>query len=400
MDAVSDDLIRPLGLTAPRRPRRTDAAAGTLARIAAPLLGSLLLVTLSGLLLDLTFVNDPLGGQPHALVSIEIGPQPAEPVRSPAGGGTGPGSAEGRSAASEVESASGVSVVRPAGGEAPPGAIIIRVPDKAELNPAPDPRLVERSRVGPLPKRSGEGLRALDVYARPVSPQGAGGPRIALVVTGLGIGQTATAEAIAKLAAPVTLAFAPYGADLERNVARARDNGHEVMLQAPMEPFDYPDNDPGPHTLLTGAKLPETIERLHWIMSRFTGYIGLVNFMGAKLMADEAAMSPILRELGTRGLGFLDDGSSPRSLAGAVAGRLGTPTARADAVIDAVPRGDAIERELAALESLAKRRGFAVGAASALPLTIERIARWTRTLEAKGIRLVPVSSTFASDGPR
>ena len=33
-------------------------------------------------------------------------------------------------------------------------------------------------------------------------------------------------------------------------VARAREAGHEVLLEVPMEPFDYPDNDPGPQTLL------------------------------------------------------------------------------------------------------------------------------------------------------
>ncbi len=43
----------------------------------------------------------------------------------------------------------------------------------------------------------------------------------------------------------------PYGADVERLVARARGEGHEILLQVPMEPFGYPDNDPGPQTLLT-----------------------------------------------------------------------------------------------------------------------------------------------------
>jgi polysaccharide deacetylase 2 family uncharacterized protein YibQ len=303
-----------------------------------------------------------------------------------------------------VETASGVSVVRPAGPGAPAEAVIIRVPDAmgTALSPAPDARLVERSRNGPLPRVGKDGSRALTVYARPLGAErgGAAGPRIALVVTGLGIGRTATAEAMAKLPPPVTLAFAPYGADLEANVGQARETGHEVMLQVPMEPFDYPDNDPGPHTLLTEAKAAETSERLHWIMSRFTGYIGLVNFMGAKLMANDLALSALLKEVAARGLGFVDDGSSPRSLTGSVGPRTGAPTARADAVIDAVPRGDAIDKELARLESAAKAKGVAIGSASALPMTVERIAQWSRTLEAKGIRLVPVSSVLLAGAGR
>ena len=86
-----------------------------------------------------------------------------------------------------------------------------------------------------------------------------------------------------------------------------------------MEPFDYPDSDPGPHTLTTRAKPQENLDKLHWALGRFTGYTGVVNFMGAKLTSDEAALAPILREIGGRGLVFLDDGSSSRSLVGAVA---------------------------------------------------------------------------------
>ena len=87
----------------------------------------------------------------------------------------------------------------------------------------------------------------------PPKPQAArpDAPRIAIVIEGLGIGANSTAEALAKLPAAVTFAFSPYGTDLERWVARARGEGHEVLLQVGMEPFDYPDNDPGPQTLLT-----------------------------------------------------------------------------------------------------------------------------------------------------
>jgi polysaccharide deacetylase 2 family uncharacterized protein YibQ len=213
------------------------------------------------------------------------------------------------------------------------------------------------------------------------------GPKIALVLGGLGIGQSATAEAIAKLPPAVTLAFAPYGSDLDQTVARARDDGHEVMLQMPMEPFDYPDNDPGPHTLTVRAKPQENIERLHWIMGRFTGYTGLLTFMGAKLTADETALAPILKEIAGRGLLVVDDGASVRSTI-----RPGPATFRAQMILDANPRADAIDRELQRLEDIARERGVAIGTGSALPLTIDRIARWSKALEERGIQLVPVSA--------
>jgi hypothetical protein len=165
-----------------------------------------------------------------------------------------------------------------------------------------------------------------------------------------------------------------------------------------MEPFDYPDSDPGPHTLTVKAKPQENLDRLHWVLGRFPGYTGLVNFMGAKLTADEAALAPILREAGARGLLVLDDASSSRSLVAKVGPSVRAAAVRADLVLDAVPRADAIDRELARLEELARSQGLAVGTASALPLSLERIARWTRALESRGILLVPVSSAFEGQG--
>jgi uncharacterized protein len=337
------------------------------------------------------FFGDPQGGIPK--VAVEIGTRPpskppAPPTASTERPSSGPQSAE------TVESGSGVSVVR-GDGSAAPQSIIVRVPDEATLalNPAPDRRLVETTRFGTLPRVGPDGARPLDVYARAATglPGGAKpAARVAIVVGGLGISASGTAEAITKLPPAVTLAFAPYGQELERLAAQARESGHEIMLQVPMEPFDYPDSDPGPHTLRAAARPAENIEHLHWAMGRLTGYVGLMNYMGGKLTADGQALAPILRETGARGLGFLDDGSSSRSVAASLKGD--TPVARAEVVIDATGRADGIDRALERLEAAARSGSIAIGTATALPLSVERIARWAKGLEARGILLVPASA--------
>ncbi|MFL5077068.1 MAG: divergent polysaccharide deacetylase family protein [Microvirga sp.] len=397
MDVTADDLTKPLGLDArPDRFRRWRVPV-------APILSGVIVALLGGLAAYLLVVDDPLAGEPHAIVAIEQpGPPPPPAAAAVATPGLAPVAEAPRRSAAEVEDASGVSIMRP-NGSAAPGAVIIRVPEpeNGKLAPAPDPRLVERSRHGLLPKVGPDGAKPWRVYARPAVPPAGGagsGARIALLVTGLGISPSATAGAIARLPAAVTLAFAPYGADLDKTVAAARSEGHEVMLQVPMEPFDYPDSDPGPHTLTTRAKPQENLDKLHWALGRFTGYTGVVNFMGAKLTSDEAALAPILREIGGRGLVFLDDGSSSRSLVGAVAPSARAPAARADLVVDGTTQAEAVDRELGRLEEMAKKRGFAIGTASALPATVERILRWSRSLEAKGIQLVPVSSAYGPEG--
>ena len=265
------------------------------------------------------------------------------------------------------------------------------------LAAAPDPRLVERSRFGPLPRIGSDGALPAHVYARP-APAIAAQPRIAILVTGLGIGEAVTLEALTRLPPDVTFAFAPYAADLDRLVGWARESGHEVMLQLPLEPFDYPDSDPGPHTITVAGSAAENLERLHWVLGRFAGYTGLVTLMGAKITADEAALTPVLTEIAARGLTFVDDGRSGRSIVRN--GRMGAaPTRRADVVVDAVPRPDAIEAELARLEKLAGEQGTVLGTASATPGSIEAIARWSRGLGQRGITLVPVSAIQTAGVP-
>jgi polysaccharide deacetylase 2 family uncharacterized protein YibQ len=260
-----------------------------------------------------------------------------------------------------------------------------------------DERVGETSRHGPLPKIGTDGARPSDIFARPVKAIAGqpNAPRVAIVVGGLGIGATATNDAIRKLPAPVTLAFGPYGGDIERQVARARDGGHEVLLQAPMEPFDYPDNDPGPQTLLTSLDAAQNVDRLQWLMSRFQGYVGIAGSMGARFTASEQALAPVLRETAKRGLIYVDDGASPRSLASQIAGANNLAFAKADLMIDSVPTAADVDKALARLETMARERGVATGMANALPVSIERIAKWAKAAEARGVLLVPITAVVA-----
>jgi len=260
------------------------------------------------------------------------------------------------------------------------------------------PDLVEETEFGRLPRMSSTGVTPFAAYSRS-APIADGKPTIAIVVSGLGINPSGTTEAIQKLPAEVTLAFAPYGKGLERSVASARTGGHEVLLEVPLEPFDYPDNDPGPDTLLTGQAPRDNLNKLFHVMSRFGGYVGLLNNMGARFTASGADFGPVMEELGARGLGYLDDGSSNRSLAPQLAQANRVPYARVDAAVDANPSRTAILAQLQVLEARARQNGSAIGIVSALPVSIEVVTEWARGLEGKGIEIVPASALMGkTDG--
>ncbi len=257
-----------------------------------------------------------------------------------------------------------------------------------------NPDLIEETPNGPIPQISGNGDTPFASYSRAsVTPTSADGQvLIAIIVTGLGLNESSTLDAIAKLPDNVTLAFAPYGRSLQRTTAAARAEGHEMLLQIPMEPFDYPDSDPGPQTLLTGQTPRSNLDKLYWLMARFGGYFGVMNYMGARFTASAGDFEPFMEEIGTRGLGYVDDGSSNRSIAPQMARRNKVPFGRGDTEIDTNPTRGVIFDQLADLEVRAAERGYAIGIASALPVSIDAITEWAQGLRSRGALLVPVSA--------
>lgn len=266
------------------------------------------------------------------------------------------------------------------------------------LAPVPASSLVEESKYGPLPRIAADGRRPADVYARPSRyAQVAGGPpRVAVLVNGLGVPGAPDVDVIKGLPPPVSIAYGPYGRSLQERVTKARADGHEVLLAIPLEPNDYPNQDPGPHTLLTTLPTDENIKRLHWLMSRYTGYAGVTNHMGAKFEATQASLRPVLEELKRRGLIYFDDGSVEASAAGKVAKTLGLDYAVAEVRLEADTSSAEMTKALAALEAAAKARGAAIGVAAAAPSTVKQISDWAGSLEAKGLVLVPVSAAMRS----
>ncbi len=271
-------------------------------------------------------------------------------------------------------------------------------PTKAEpLKPAPDPSLHGESKHGPIPRVASDGRQAKMVYAKPfdrADPR----PRIAIVVTALGMSSAATEVAIQQLPAVVTLSFAPQANDLQQRIAMARAAGHEVLLDLPMEPLFYPLNDPGPLALLTSLDGPKNVDRLDWVLSRAAGYVGVTNFMGSRFTASADHLRPILSSLRTRGLLYLDTKPTNNSQGSTVAVGVGLTHAVADMMIDDFASRAAIDAQLAKLEQRAFANEVAIGIGQPYPVTLERLLAWLPTLEAKGIVAAPVSAVATRAG--
>ena len=261
-----------------------------------------------------------------------------------------------------------------------------------------DPALIEQTKEGPLPRIADDGRKPMDAYAPPVAATG-GKHRIAIVMTGLGLSEKATAAAIRALPPAVTLAFAPQASDVQAQVNAARQAGHEVLLQVPMEAYDTANNDTGPHTLRAGLGEDANNARLSWALTRFTGYTGITNLMGARFLATRENVSPVMTFLSRRGLMFYDDGSAASSRAAEAAGVAGTAFVQGAFTIDTIANPADIDRALSNLEMRARSDGRAAATATLLPATVERLANWAKGLSSRGFVLVPASAIVAEAKP-
>lgn len=298
----------------------------------------------------------------------------------------------------EIESAFILPIDPPQKEEAKPDAQSHSKVSTATVSPysGPRPDLLEKGKYGRLPIISKTGVKPWQAYATPIDPLPTNQPIVALIIGGMGISENSTNYAINQLPPAVTLAFAPYGNGLQRWMDRARTQGHETLIELPMEPFDYPNNDPGPYTLLTRSEPAKNLDRLNWLLSRGSGYVGVSNYQGARFIADTKALEPIFAALQKRGLMYVDHPGVRRSRAKEIALSVDMPLSQGTSQIDPKLNKYAIDEALLRLEEQAKRDGVAVGFGSGFPLTIDRIDAWSKRLEERGVTLVPVSATVSA----
>jgi len=339
---------------------------------------------------SIAYFGRPSDGDPVARIALS--PPAAPPMRK---------AATARAPAAPIANTTTADAASPTATPSPstplPPQIVPATVDKpvvAGRNLVADPALIEQTPQGPLPRIATDGRTPMTAYAPPVAASKA--PRIAIVVSGLGISARQTAAAIQGLPAGVTLAFAPYEDDVARWVGEARRTGHEVLLEVPMEPYDFPDSDPGPHTLRAAVSEETNTERLVWSMTRFTGYAGVTNLLGGRLLADSDSLEPVMTYVARRGLLFFDSGPQGHSVAPDVAHRINAPYVQSTIALDTIQTGMEVDARLSQLEQLARTNGSAAATSAVYPITIDRIANWAKGLQGRGFVLVPASAIVAA----
>ena len=260
------------------------------------------------------------------------------------------------------------------------------------LRPAPIPGLDEEGSFGRIPRIADDGTTPFDAYKRPFDVV-EGQPYVGIIMTGIGLNSARTQAAIEDLPLNISLALSPYSNNLPEVAADARAMGHEVFLQLPMEPIDFPLSDPGPRALLTSLPEGENLVRLEWLLARFPGYAGVVSYLGSKFGSLDSAIRPVIEFIDRTGLMYIEGTSSGSiSLGAQLASNTDSPNAVGNIMIDEIPSRRQIDARLNDLVEQAKSNGVAIGIAQSYPVTIQRLRNWSARLARQGVQLVPVSA--------
>ena len=260
---------------------------------------------------------------------------------------------------------------------------------KNPLSGALNPDLSETVKgVGNLPKISASGLESWQYYGKKDTSDKAR-PLIAIIVTGMGLNRPATGRALL-LPEEVSLSFSPYAGGLQQQMTRARGYGHEVWLDLPLEPEDYPASDTGPLTLFREMKTEEREARFHKLLSSVTTYVGLVG-TPLEVFSGYAPMHDLAMEAKSRGLLVMLRGKSYANPE--TADHLLYVNRHLDTMMSG--NGPTPAQLLVELEASAKEYGYAIGALGDAPELYNQIAQWTGTLENKGLQLAPATAVIA-----
>ncbi len=192
-------------------------------------------------------------------------------------------------------------------------------------------------------------------------------PCIALIIDDIGIAYC-HARPFLELGIPITFAVLPRLQKTHNLALEIHNQGHEIMLHQPMEPFQS-DIDPGPGALYVGDGINRIAETMEENISDVPFASGVNNHMGSRFTTCQREMREVLEVLKSKHLFFVDSLTTNRSKGYRTAKTLEITTARRDIFLDNRHEESAILSQLHKLKRIALKYGRAIGIGHPFPET-------------------------------
>jgi len=221
------------------------------------------------------------------------------------------------------------------------------------------------------------------------------GPRLAIVVDGLGYDPVRDAEWL-DFPERITVSVLPHGPSSKSFAASARTHGFGVILHIPMEPEGAVSDRTEPFLLRRGMTPEEIADRFDRMSADIPQANGASNHMGSAFTSDPASMAAFAQTLKGKGFFFVDSVTSAGTVASMAMEQAGVPATRRDVILDDDGRPEEMRRQWAVAIALAKERGQAVLLCHARRETRKALLELLPQLRTEGMRAVAVEELLSA----
>jgi polysaccharide deacetylase 2 family uncharacterized protein YibQ len=214
-------------------------------------------------------------------------------------------------------------------------------------------------------------------------------PRLAIVIDDLG-NDRAQAEALFRLAYPLTLSVLPHLSNSGEIAEEAHRRGYQVLLHLPMatssgqkdEPIEL---HPGMDASAVGQTFAAMLDTVPYAA-------GVNNHEGSLGTSDSALMNELMPLLHERNLFFVDSRTTAATVAETAARTARVPATSRNVFLDDEQSPGAIRKQFALAVRDAREKGSALAIGHPHPETLQVLAEMLPEAERQGVTLV-----FASD---
>jgi polysaccharide deacetylase 2 family uncharacterized protein YibQ len=215
-------------------------------------------------------------------------------------------------------------------------------------------------------------------------------PAVAFILTGLGLNKDWTEEVLTTLRGNVTIAISPYSHNVEECLIQASKMGYHGIIGLPLEPYDYPNPDPGPLTVLTGSSPEENRRKTKSVLAKAPKSVSVIGEHGSRFTLSEAELEPVLKEIRNYGSAFIDPRTTLYSKVPKICKVLGMNCHQVDLTLPLRANTKDIDDFFKKVIRNAQENGIVIVSIPAIPDFIRLLTNWTDVLEDKGITLVTI----------
>lgn len=214
-------------------------------------------------------------------------------------------------------------------------------------------------------------------------------PRIAIIMDDMGCGRKIEEE-ILKLPYPLTISVLPLQIGSQEIAELAHKSGFEVLIHQPLESQNAEFNNI--EGLIANEMTAEEIRDVFIRNLETVPYAkGVNNHAGSEGMEQEKMVSGLLDVIKKEKIFFVDSLTTPDSRAKKIATSNGVKYLERDVFLDNEKDEEYILGQIDELISQAKAKGQAIGIAHPNRETVNTLKKALPKIEAKGIKIVPVS---------